>query len=283
MFAPTPVWDRKRKRRGGFAAARPTESAVAAEPRSFADPMAERPMSPERDVSRADQTTAYALGPAAVTSTTPRAEPVTPRTETVHDTAFAAPPPRSATGVKTAKSRGMGSTAIAGAAVGVIALGAVGWFATRDNGEVPELTPGATTSEVAAAPLPPVDAPPAVPVGGERAANILPERSPASAEPAAIARAPAAAPVRTARARPAAAAADTQGVPASASAAIPDGPQPYSTLNPGAATTAVNPAPAPSVETAPAAEPIPSTPPTITPDPSTTTAPAETAPADPPQ
>jgi Meckel syndrome type 1 protein len=272
MFAATPAWERGKKRRGLGPKKVPRTAAPAAaapvtpEPRSFAaerdydEPMAlDTPVS--RPMDRADQTTAYAMGAAAAT-------PTIGETLEAEDAGLVAPIGRpSARADRSAKSHGVGPAALAAGAVAVIAAGGIGWYAMRgDDGGVPELTPGSTTSEVAAASLPPVDLPPNPPAAGQRASNILPERTTPSA-PAAreVARAETRAPARV---RPAAAAsAETSGT--NASATIPSGPQPYSTLNPGATPAPVNPAPAaapPPVQATP--EPIPSTPPVTSTEPS---------------
>ncbi|MBX3484203.1 hypothetical protein [Phenylobacterium sp.] len=281
MFAATPAWERGRKRRGlgpkkapRTAAATP---AVAPEPRTFAaereDPMA-RNAPLRRPVDRVDQTTAYAMGPAAAT-------PTIGETLEAEDAGLAAPIHRPSahrnsakTGVKTG---GVSPAAITAGAVAVIVAGGIGMFAMRGgDGGVPELTPGATTTrEIAAAP---VEAPPAAPTLGQRAENILPERA-ARRRPRPRVR-PAA---RRAPGPPGAATRETSGT--NASAAIPAGPQPYSTLSPGAAPSSVNPAAPPLItlppaQAAPAPEPIPSPPPVTSTEPATTspTAPETTTP-----
>jgi hypothetical protein len=289
MFAAQPIWERRGRKRGGFgrkaapAAAAPT---VSPEPRSFAAerdyeepmaldtpvdnpldrPMADRPM--DRDYVRAE----YA--PAAV----PAAASTLPEEA---DSGMVAPIGRASTRAgadRAPKSKGIGPAAMAAAVVTVGALGAVGWYATRDNDGIPEIAPGSpTTSEIAAAPLPPVDMPPSPQVADT---SVNPPN--AVAPPRQTVRATA--PVRTAQAtrtRPAAAAPSAADTGVNTSAAIPAGPQPYSTLNPGATTPApVNPVvtPTPPTQAAPpptetpAPAPTQATPPTE-PEPETTVTP----------
>ncbi|MBL8555898.1 MAG: hypothetical protein JNL41_16600 [Phenylobacterium sp.] len=264
MFAATPAWERGKKRRGlvskKAARAAPAVTVapeVAPEPRSFATAReAEARTAPNAD--RIDQTTAYAMGAAA-------AAPTIGETLDAEDAGLVAPIHRpSARKTRSATSGGVSPAAIAAGAVAVVVAGGIGFYAMRggDSG-IPELTPGAATSEVAVAPL---EAPPSAPAPGERAQNILPERAapPSAPAPREVARAEprAAAP----RVRPAAAAsAEASGT--NASATIPAGPQPYSTLNPANPGAAPTIAP-PPVEVAP--EPIPSTPPVTSPEPTTT-------------
>ena len=268
MFAANPVWERGKKRRGFGRKAAPAATVapiptVTPEPRTFAaerdyeEPMAlDRPI--DRPIDRPDPVTTYAMGPAAATPSTLAAEEP--------DAGLVAPIGRPTTRVdRQPKSRGIGPAAIAAGAIALVAAGGVGWYAMQDRDGVPELTPGVTTSEVASAPLPPVDMPASDP--SLTAQNVLPQRAaPAAAEPprqvARVERR-----TTTTRTRPAAASADTSGINASGTAAIPSAPQPYSALNP----STVNPAPAP---TQAAPEPIPSTPPTVAPEP--TPAPQET-------
>lgn len=270
MFGATPVWDRNRKRRGlGRKAPARAATTVEPEPRTFGsgrdheEPMAlDHPVT--RSTSRPDQTTAYAMGAAAATPSARAADDF--------DDGLMAPIGRTSGRLDGhAKSRGIAPAAIAAGAVGLVALGAAGWFATRDSDGVPEMTPGAPMTEVAtsAAPVVPAAADPTL-----TAQNVLPERTadapvatPAE-PPRQMARAERRAATPAARTRPATAAgADASGIDASTTAAIPSGPQPYSTLNSSTAPTTVNPA-APSTQPAP--ESIPSTPPTITPEPTPT-------------
>lgn len=259
MFAAQPVWERNRKRKGGFgrkAAAAPAP-VVAPEPRSFA---AERdaPMPLDRPVER------------PVDAPYVRAEPAM-----ASDEGLVAPIGRPTARVsRGSKSKGMGAAALVAGVVTLGAVGAVGWMATQGGDGVPEIAPG--QAEIAAAPLPPLVAEPSTPAPQyDPAMEVNPPA--AAPPPRATTRA---APVRPAqsRTRPAVAAAPSAGDTAvNASATLPAGPQPYSTLNPGAApppavtppaavtpTTPTQAAPAPTEE--PAA--IPSTPPTL---PDTTT------------
>jgi len=278
MFAAEPIWERNRKRRGlggrkGAAAA----PMVSPEPRTFAaerdyeEPMAldepmtlDRPLSdrPAADYSRAE----YAeMGAGAATATTTHST-----LAAEEDTGLIAPIGRPSTRAdREPRSRGTAPAAIGAAAVvGLLAIGAAGWFMTRDDG-VPELAPGSTTAEIATAPLPPVDLPPNPP------AATAPVQAAAAPPPAATARfeTPRAQARVAPRARPAAAApsASTSGANASTTTTLPDGPQPYSTLNPGATPPPVNP---PATQAAPppteAPAQIPATPPTITPEPTPT-------------
>lgn len=145
-------------------------------------------------------------------------------------------------------------TAIALALGAVVVLGGAGWLALRSQEPVVEMTPASTSSEIAAAPV----APPPEPV--VVAENTAPPATVRVAPPEARRTAP------IARVRPAAIA-SADGAAVNASATIPDAPQPYSALNPGAPPQPVNPAAPVIAETAPTApEAIPSTPP-IAPEP----------------
>lgn len=238
MFAATPAWERNRKRRG-FGARKDAASpatVVAPEPRSFAaDGPLDRPMS-------------------AASAHTPLASDL--------DAPLAAPigRPTTARTTRAVKSNSAAPAVIAAAVVGLGALGAAGWWMSRDAG-VPELAAGSTTSEVAAAPVMPMEPPMQMAVNE---AAPPPMAAPAVETPRA---APAPAERRAApRVRPAATAAapsaTSAGVNASTTTVLPDGPQPYSTLNPSATPAEVNP-------------PLVTLPPT-------TEAPAEALPATPP-
>lgn len=245
MFAANPVWDRASRRRGlgGRRNARTAEAApaetVASEPRSFA----------------------HDTAPSTLTADGGTDEP-----------GLFAPITRPATrNTRTKASSGAAPAAIAAGAIAVVALGATGWWMTRDASGVPELTPGSTTSEVAVAPIAPAPVtPPAT-------------TAPTAPAPAPIAEAPtrmaAASPARAERRAPAvrtrpAAAASAETAATNASATLPSGPQPYTTLNPTVAPTPDNPPPSQAVNPP---EPIASTPPIVT-DPAPVT--TETAPAD---
>src|SRR6185295_445189 len=143
---------------------------------------------------------------------------------------LATPIGRTTTTRTTAPRRSGASPAMIAGGVAVLALVAVGgWYLARPHDGVPELQPGQpSTSEIAAAPaMGPAEQPAEV----DRASNTLPSRAgPARAAPPQIAQA---APARTAaRVRPAARAPSAGESGANASAVLPEGPKPYSTLNP---------------------------------------------------
>jgi hypothetical protein len=227
MFAGTPSWDRKTKRRmfGG--------GKVAPETRTFAsNPELDRPLDAP---STATVQTADDVGDA------PMATPI-----------------RHGAAVRTRKSSGVSPLAI-GAAVGMVALiGAAGWYATRDRDTVPTLTPGQPpASEVATAPMAPANQPTEVAL----ATNTLPPPAAAKA-PVRTERLVSTTPARTAantRVRPAARAPSAATSGTNASATLPGSPQPYPTLNPAAPTQVTPAAPPVTSEAAPAA--IPTTPP----------------------
>lgn len=276
MFAATPVWERNRKRKGfgrkTAPAATAAPSVVAPEPRSFAgeryddEPMAlDTPIHDRSDA--AERTVGYER---VSTDYDPAAAPYrTNRASEDSDAGLVAPIGRPAARTeRRATSKGMGPVALAAGVVTLGAIGAVGWYASQPGEGVPEMAPGgATTSEMAAAPLPPMDLPPSAPVA-DTAVN--PPLAAAAPPPRQTVRAP----VRTAeaRTRPAEAAPSAADASVNTSTTLPAGPQPYSTLNPGAtpppviapSTATVTPpvteaAPAPAE--APAA--IPDTPPTL--------------------
>lgn len=247
MFAANPVWDRSsRKRRVAGRDKRNADAAPVApkvqpapEPRSFA----------ARDdvlLTPVERTSISDAGPAAAPARTTNSSMFAPVDRSAGRT------------TRVRKSGGIAPAAIAASAVAVVAVGAAGWWASRDAGGVPELTPGSTVTEVAAAPMAPAaipNAPPVQAVNPPTVAEPAPSRM-ASAQPVrAERRAPAV------RSRPAAAAtgADTVGV--NTSATLPAGPQPYTTLNPDMASA---PTAEPQTLTIPPvqAAPIPETPPT---------------------
>lgn len=258
MFGATPVWERNRKksRFGG--------KTVAAEPRSF-EPVEDSAMSLDRPLTRPiERPLDHPIDqPMAVSQT------MTGPTLTADDDVGLVAPIASTRTVKAKHASGASPIAIAAAAGAVALLGAVGWFATRSNDGIPELTPGSTTSEVVTAPIMP-------PAPAQMAASTV---APPSVTVPTRAQASRTAPARrtaaAARARPAAANAAT-GVNASAS--IPAGPQPYS----APATGSVNPAPQPLLvipTPPPAVEAIPASPPIVSePAPTTTTADPATPP-----
>lgn len=280
MFAPTPAWERGRKRRGLMGGGKRASSAslapahadeamavaapstVSPEPRSFA---AEEPMTLDRPLSTSQPGMYADMQRRPMTDDLPS-----------EDTGMVAPIGRTSAGRTTVKRSGPPVAALAAGVVALGALGAAGWYASQDRSGVPELTPG--SEELAAGPAA------ATPMAPPAAA--LPA-APAQTAPATPARA-AAEPVRseastrmassTPRARPAArapSAAET-GVNASATTALPAGPQPYSTLNPSSSAT-----PSPATTDIPAPAPAQSAPPAPIPDtPPISPAPAETAPAE---
>jgi len=279
MFAAQPIWERRGRKRSVFGRKAAPAPTVSPEPRTFAserdydEPMAldtpvanpmDRPMTDRpigHDYVRAD----YA--PAAA-STLPEEA----------DSGMVAPIGRPTTQADSApKSKSIAPVALAAGVVALGAMGAVGWYASRDNDGIPEIAPGQpTTSEMAAVPLPPVDLPPN-PQVADTAVN--PPLAAAAPPRQTVVRA---APVRAAqaRARPAAAAAPSAAdIAVNTSATLPAGPQPYSTLNPGATPPGpVNPTVTPPTQAAPppaeAPAEIPATPPTL---PSQTTPPTDPA------
>jgi len=264
MFAAQPIWERNRKKKG-FGARKTAAAPVSPEPRTFA---AERdydePMALDTPVDTPVHTPADNPLDRPIAST---ATPSTLAAETETDAGLVAPIGTGRSTASAPKSKGVAPAAIAAGVVALGALGAAGWYMSRDSAGVPELTPGSTTSEVATAPLPPI-APPA-----QVAVNEAPP-PPAAAPPAAEpprASTPARSPTRTtARARPATAAssASSTGVNASTTAVLPDGPQPYSSVSPGTtAPTQVNPPLVTLPPTSEAPAQVPSTPPTLTPEP----------------
>lgn len=262
MFAAQPVWDRNRKRKG--LGGRKTASA----PPVVADTTPSRPITtvaPEpRSFARDDEDLALDR-PIASTPVYPRTEYATMETRptaTADEPMGLAAPiggTRNTRSVKSAKSNSVAPAAIAAAVVGLGAIGAAGWYMSRDASGVPELAAGSATTEsqLAATPLTPVDPP------AQMAANDAapPPAAPARAETNRVT-----VPARTtARARPAAAApsAGETGVNASTTAVLPDGPQPYAATPDVTAPTQVNPplVTIPPASEAPAA--VPATPPTL--------------------
>lgn len=237
LFASQPIWERDRKRRG-FGGRKTAAPAPPSEPRgaSWEEPA----MTLDRPMER----------PATVTNTTLAADE--PR---------AAPRGRSVRSSRAKASSGASPAMIAGGVAALLAVGAGGWYLTRPHDGVPDLAPGRpTTSELATAPLTPV--PPDV----DAKTNPLPMRAEATPEASPP---PAERRVAQARVRPAARAAAPSADAASsnASATLPDGPQPYSTLNPAAPPTQVTPPAPPPAEAAPPAAIPQAPPPTETPPP----------------
>ena len=243
LFPTTPVWERGKKKRGfGARKAAP----------SVATPEA-RPMPTERTIAPEPRTCA------AETPTT-----MTHSTLAADEAPFAAEPAM-ATRTTRVKRSGPSPTVIALALGAVVILGGVGFYAMQPHDGVTTLKPGEPSAEVALAPIAPVATSEVNP-----ATNTLrptPATPAPAAKPTQVARQSAPAP--SARVRPARAAAPSADASSSnVSATIPDGPQPYSSLNPAAAPTQVTPpaptqvtpaAPPPSEAAPPAA--IPSTPP----------------------
>jgi hypothetical protein len=278
LFTPNPIWERGNKRRGArratAAAATPAPTPeVPPEARTFAAD--EEPMTLDRPITPRPAETAYVVD----TGHTPDMEPVA-------DAGLVAPIGRSTT-TNAARGRSEGGARsalmIGGALALLLGIGTIGWVASHDRDGIPTLAPGQGNSEFTkAAPLPPVDLPPTARAQAQAQAEPTPTAPPAAtAAPAQTARAaePAARPVQTARAerrttsarvRPASSAADAA---VNTSATLPAGPQPYSTVNPGAAPPAAAPT-APPTEAAPV---IPSTPPTAPAEPPASTTPSETA------
>lgn len=272
LFAATPVWDRRSKKRSSGSRVdahpepQPQGSFVAPEPRSFASdefaavpPLRTAPgmATPIPGASPGLLAEPAAASPGASTMT------MTSSTLAAEEPSFAAQPLERR---KTAKTTSPLSPAMIGGALGAVALVAgAGWLLTRAAPGVPELTPGQTTAAAGASPVVVAAAEPEV----LTPANVLPQRTaaattqPAATAPTAARRTPA-----SVRARPAAAP-----VSPSAAATLPDAPQPYSSSAPTSPATA-EPTPAP-VEAAPVpAEAAPATPPVATtPVPTTDTPP----------
>ena len=272
MFAAKPIWEQRgKKRRGGFGGGRkastdapaPAPEPSAPETRTFAPPEA----APEAARAQPDLTLDRPMSSTATPSTFAAGE-------TTGDEPMATPI-RASTTTRAKPKSGASPAIIAGGVAALALVAAGGWYMARPHGGVPTLAPGeATTTEVAAAPILP---PAAQPSEVSTASNTLqaahaPAATPAPTRPERMA---SAARVRPA-ARAAAPSAATSGT--NASAVLPDGPQPYSALNPGAAPTQVTPAAPPPTE-APAA--IPTTPPVESPQaaPPTSEAPAPTPPS----
>lgn len=204
---------------------------------------------------RSRKTRRFGARKATQAVTEPRSLPpsatMTNSTLAADETPFAAAPAL-ATRTTRVKKAGPSPTVIAMALGAVVVLGGVGFYALQPHGGVTALSPGQpTTSEVAVAPITPdVDV----------ATNTLPQ--PATAAAPRIARPSVAAPsarIRSARA----AAPSAEGNAANVSATLPDGPQPYSTVNP-AAPAPIEAAP-PVQEVTPAPAPSEPAPETVTP------------------
>lgn len=261
MFAATPVWDRSRKRKGGLGLRRTTTAAAASpEPRSF---------NSDHETGSPEHITPAMAGPeyaamAGALSPTANGEAA--------DASMFAPISRRGADRRTPRpgKHGVAPAAIAAGIVALGAIGATGWYMSRDNDGVPELSPGQpVTSEIATAPtMPPMTSAVPQPTAAEPAAIAAAQPAPVRAEPGRL---------TTARARPAlATSAEERAVNASATT-LPDTPQPYTSVNPAAAPpTLTFPAPTSPTTSADAPAPVPSTPPTLPADPAPSTAPAET-------
>lgn len=154
--------------------------------------------------------------------------------------------------VKTGPAAGASTLAIAAVVGAVGVLGVAGWFMLREGNAGQELAADPTVRVVAATPIVPAEPATAL------TSPVVPVIAVAPSRPAASPVAP--------RVRAAARAAETGVI---ASAVLPDGPQPYSALNPSATPQLVIPTPPVVAETAPPIqEPIAETR-TITPEPAT--------------
>ena len=154
--------------------------------------------------------------------------------------------------VKAGPTAGASTFAIAAVVGAVGVLGAAGWFMLREGNAGQELAADPTVRVVAATPIAPAEPATVLTSPVAPAVAITPSR------PAASPAAP--------RVRAAARAVETGVI---ASTVLPDGPQPYSALNPSATPQPVIPTPPMVAETAPTVqEPIAETP-TITPEPTT--------------
>lgn len=259
LFAPVPAWERGKKRRGlGMGAAKRV-----AEPRTFE--------TTDATTYRDERPVAAAVTGAPIIDTRDGFGRTTATTSTLaaeEDTSFTAPISRTTT-VRKTKS-GVPGAAVAAGIVALAAIGGAGWYMSQDNDtQVAELTPGVSetstsTTALATAPI----APPA-PAATPRPMQV------AAAEPARTTTTTRR--VTTTRTRPAVAApsAAEQGINASGRAALPTGPQPYSTLQgtsapvtqpvteaPVTATPPVSAEPTPVNPPAAEAAPTPATPPT---------------------
>jgi hypothetical protein len=242
LFAATPVWERGRKRRGlgGRKVAADRAASAPAEERSFSPasaPAASNPSisthepspSPDRPVESTTQAHDGLVAPIG--------RRTSPSRGTTRDT----------------RPSGAITATIAAGVVAVGALGAGAWYLMSEGDSVPELAPGSVTTEVAAAPILPPAADQATPLAVEP--PLAPAATPPAETPLTTARRDAA---PAPRARPAAVApsAESAAQNASASVTLPEGPQPYASLNPGSAPApaAVNP---PVVNIPPASEAAP--------------------------
>jgi Meckel syndrome type 1 protein len=237
LFAANPIWERSAKKKRGFGGSRRTASTAAAVGPVTADPMT---------------------------------APMTEREPLSSQTMSAAPYTRTTTTRK--KDAGVPAVAIAAGVIVLGGLAAAGWYATQphDNG-VAQLTPGApgagalapstaTTTTTLAANTPPP------------AAATAPAEAPKATKTTTTHTTPMAA--ATPRVRPAARAVAPSAAAAgvNASAALPDGPQPYSGA--AAAPAPAAPATVQSIPVTPPVEPAPA----VSASSPTTTTPATPAP-----
>jgi hypothetical protein len=281
MFAPTPAWERSKKRRMFGSRARSADTArVAEEPRSFA-------AEPETDTLAGDQR-AYAFDPIGPTDESAFASTEEP--------AFASTP--SYANVTARRKTSVAPVAIAAGIVLIGGLAATGWYMTQNHtAGVAQLTPGSTdttttTTLAAAAQAPTADA--ATPQAALPAASAS-ASAPAAAPPVAHttttrttthSSAPATVTHRAtavARAKaPASRSAADAGT--NASATLPAGPQPYQGSSAAAPTPpAATPAPPLVLNIPPAttqAAPVQTAPaPTVTAPPPTTATPPSPPPS----
>jgi hypothetical protein len=256
MMRVTPIWEQRGKKKKGFGRAA-SAAPAAAEPRTFDEPMPTSPM----DAPRVES------DPMAHTAAHERRIDMQSGSQMGRDEPGLIAPAGRVRAKPSPRRSSIAPAAVAAGVVALVGVGAAGWYASRGDDGVPELTPGsAGPAAVASADLPAVDLP-AEPATGETATRTTTVRAEAPMEaPRATTRIARATP----RARPAAAAsASTSGIDASTSATLPAGPQPYSSVNPSAAAAPepipAAPAPAqaapPPVTTEPAPQPAPETPP----------------------
>ena len=270
MFG-APIWERSAKKKMSFGKSRKTNTT--------AGPV-ERPMeSPTHTPLTAD---AVATRPvtrpmtAPMTAQTRRVETIVPPEAVATEAPmFAAPIQRRTTTRKTSNTVPTG--ALVAGAVAVVAIGAGAWYALQPRGSDLQMETNPETSIAALE-----AAPPSSLTTGPATNTMTPPVTAPAAAPAATPTPQRTAEIRTRPAQIAAASAEEAGVNTSAN--LPEGPQPYASLNGGdgvgAAATAAEPMritpPAPAATPAPAASPTTANPaPTMItpPAPATTSAP----------